>query len=227
MPRYESRTYPFPLKQYLESNVKASTAFTLKSKRFLGKKSKNYKRSNKHATHQPGQLSLFQVPTSHQLAMMTSHTKGTQTMPNFASILDQPAADVKPPPLIPVGTYHTVIQGLPEAGQSSKKQTDYFKFTHRIVAALDDVDQGALAESFPEGITGKTIDNTLYLTEKSLFMLTDMLKNCGIDFGEDISVRAAVDQTPNAEVGIVIKHEPSEDGQRIFARVARTVALGE
>ncbi len=147
--------------------------------------------------------------------------------PNFASILDQPAADVKPPPLIPVGTYHTVIQGLPETGQSSKKQTDFLKFTHRIVAALDDVDQDALAEAFPEGIAGKTIDNTLYLTEKSLFMLTDMLKNCGIDFSEGISVRAAVDETPNAEVGIVIKHEPIEDGQRILARVARTVALGE
>jgi len=158
---------------------------------------------------------------------MKSHSKGTQTMPNFASILDQPAADVKPPPLIPVGTYHTVIQGLPEAGQSSQKQTDYLKFTHRIVAALDDVDQTDLEETFPEGITGKTIDNTLYLTDKSLFMLTDMLKNCGIDFSEGISVRAAVDQTPNAEVGIVIKHEPSQDGQRIFARVARTVSLSE
>ena len=147
--------------------------------------------------------------------------------PNFASILDQPLADVKPPPLIPVGTYHTVIQGLPETGQSSKKQTDFLKFTHRIVAPLDDVDQDALAEAFPEGVIGKTIDNTLYLTEKSLFMLADMLKNCGIDYDGTTSVRAAVDQTPNAEVGIVIKHEPSEDGQRIFARVARTVALGE
>ncbi len=146
-------------------------------------------------------------------------------MPNFASILDQPAADVKPPPLIPVGTYHTVIQGLPEAGQSSKKQTDYFKFTHRIVAALDDVDQDALAESFPDGVTGKTVDNTLYLTEKSLFMLTDMLKNCGIDFSDGKSVRAAIDETPNAEIGVVIKHEPSEDGQRIYAKWARTVAL--
>lgn len=148
-------------------------------------------------------------------------------MVNFAGILDQPAADVKPPPLLPPGTYHTVVQGLPETGQSSRKQTDFLKFTHRIVAALDDVDQDQLAESFPEGLAGKTIDNTLYLTEKSLFMLTDFLKNCGIDFSDGKSVRAAVDETPNAEVGIVIKHEPSEDGQRIFARVARTVALGE
>jgi hypothetical protein len=144
---------------------------------------------------------------------------------NFADILDQPAADVKPPPMLPVGTYHTIIQGLPEAGKSSQKQTDFFKFTHRIVAALDDVDEDALNEAFPEGVSGKTIDNTLYLTEKSLFMLTDMIKNCGIDLSGGKSVRAAIDETPNAEVGIVIKHETSQDGQRVFAKVARTVAL--
>lgn len=148
-------------------------------------------------------------------------------MPNFASILDTPASDVKPPPLIPAGTYHTVIVGLPESGQSSQKQTDFFKFTHRIVGALEDVDQDELAEAFPEGIAGKTIDNTLYLTEKSLFMLTDMLKNCGIDFEGGKTVRAAIDETPNAEVGIVINHRPSQDGQRMFNNIARTVALGE
>jgi len=97
----------------------------------------------------------------------------------------------------------------------------------RIVAALDDVDQDALAEAFPDGVSGKTVENTLYLTEKSLFMLTDFLKNCGIDFEDGKSVRAAIDETPNAEVGIVIKHEPSDDGQRIFAKVGRTVQLGE
>lgn len=142
--------------------------------------------------------------------------------PNFGSILDQNIDDVKPPPLLPVGTYQTIIMGLPETGLSSKKQTEFLKFKHRIVAALEDVDQDALAEAFPDGVAGKEVDNTLYLTEKSAFMLADFLKNCGIS---GVTLRAAIDQTPNAEVGIVIKHEPSEDGQRIFARVARTVNL--
>src|SRR5216684_5490979 len=99
MPRYESRTYPFPLKQYLESTMQAPAAFTLLSKRFLAPKSKNYKRS-KTRSAEPDQLTL-------PLAMTASHSKGTKPMPNFASILDVPAADVKPPPLLPVGTYHT------------------------------------------------------------------------------------------------------------------------
>lgn len=144
-------------------------------------------------------------------------------MPNFADILDTPMDAVKPPALLPVGTYHTVIAGLPESGHSSKKQTPQLTFKHRIVGALDDVDTDELAEAFPEGIQGKEIENTLYITDKSLFMLTDMLKNCGCDPAK--SVRQALDDCPNTEVGIVIKHEPSQDGQRIFARVARTVAL--
>jgi hypothetical protein len=157
--------------------------------------------------------------------MQLPYIKETQMAINFGTILDQPADDVKPPPLLPVGTYQTVIKGLPETGKSSKKETEFLKFTHRIIAALDDVDTDALNEAFPEGVAGKEIDNTLYLTQKSLFMLTDFLKNCGIDFSDGKTVRAAVDEVPNAEIGIVIKHEPSDDGQRIFARVARTVNL--
>ena len=146
-------------------------------------------------------------------------------MTDFVDILDVPAEDVKPPALLPVGTYHTVIKGLPERGKSSQKQTDFYKFTHTIVAPLNDVDADELAEAFPDGVQGKEIENTLYLTEKSLFMLTDMIKNCGVDISGGKSVRAAIDELPNSEVGILIKHEPSQDKSRIFARIARTVAL--
>lgn len=142
--------------------------------------------------------------------------------PNFASILDQPADAVKPPPLLPPGTYDTVIVGLPEAGQSAQKKTDFFKFTHRIIAAGDDVDPDELNEAFPDGVAGKTVDNTFYLTENSLFMLTEFMKNCGVEM-EGKSVRACIDEVPNSRVRIHIKHEPSQDGQRVFARVGRTL----
>lgn len=145
-------------------------------------------------------------------------------MPNFADILDTPMDAVKPPPLLPEGTYHTVIAGLPESGFSSQKQTPQFTFVHRIVGALDDVDEQELADAFPEGVQGKEIENVLYVTEKSLFMMTDMLKNCGLDPSK--SVREALDNVPNCEVGVIIKHEPFQnDKTRFRAKVARTVAL--
>jgi hypothetical protein len=143
-------------------------------------------------------------------------------MTNFEDILNQRADEVLPPPVLPVGTYNTIVSGLPEMGQSSKKQTNFYKFSHTITSPGDDVDGDALEESFPDGVAGKVVANTLYLTDASLFMLTDFLKNCGIDLTGK-SIRACVEEVPNCAVRIQIKHESSDDGQRIFAKVARTL----
>lgn len=145
---------------------------------------------------------------------------------NFADILNTKVEDVLPPPLLPVGTYLTVIKGLPEQGKSSQKQTDFFKFTHRIVAADDDVDMDELNEAFPEGLIDKEIDNTIYVTAKSAFVLTDFIKNCGVEW-EGKTVAAAIDLVPNCEVKIFIKHEPIGDTGRFRATVARTLPAAE
>lgn len=143
---------------------------------------------------------------------------------SFEDILNQQVDDVFPPPLLPVGTYLTVIAGLPERGKSSQKQTDFFKFSHRIVAAEDDVDQDELNEAFPDGLDGKTIDNTFYITPKSAFMLTDFIKNCiGEDAVKGKTVAASIEDLPNSEVKIFIKHEPIGDTGRFRATIARTL----
>lgn len=144
-------------------------------------------------------------------------------MGTFEDILNRPADDIKPPPVLPVGTYHTVVIGLPEKGKSSKKQTDYFKFVHKIVAPLEDVDTEALAE-VEGGVSGKEVDNTFYITEKSAFMLVQFLQNLGVET-EGKSLAACIDESPNREVLIHIKHEASEDGQRVFARVGSTAPV--
>lgn len=144
-------------------------------------------------------------------------------MGTFEDILNRPADEIKPPVALPVGTYHTIIVGLPEKGKSSKKQTDYFKFVHKIVAALDDVDTDALAE-LEGGVSGKEVDNTFYITEKSAFMLVQFLENCGIETAGK-SLGACIDETPNREVLIHIKHEASDDGQRVFAKVGYTAPV--
>lgn len=220
MPHYESRTFPFPLKRYLESTTKAPAAFTLQSRRFLSRKLQHTTRS-KTRSKQLDQLSLpLLTTTSHSKrnhAPMTNET-------DFEDILNTQVDDVKPPPLLPVGTYSTVIVGLPEKGKSSQKQTDFFKFTHRIVAADDDVDTDELAEAFPDGVAGKTVDNTFYITPKSAFMLTDFIKNCiGEDAVKGKKVIEAIEDTVNTEVKIFIKHEPIGDTGRFRATIARTL----
>lgn len=138
----------------------------------------------------------------------------------FADILDRPAEDVKPPPTLPQGPYLTILQGLPEQIESSKKKTPGLRFIHKIISPLDGVDAEALA-LIEGGVVGKTVRNDLWVTEDSLFMLTQFLEHCGIDLiGK--SVMAAVDETPNREVVIFIRHDASDDGERIFAKVGKT-----
>ena len=108
--------------------------------------------------------------------------------PNFSNILDKPATDVERPRPLPVGTYLTVIQGLPRYDKSSKKQTDFVEFTHQIVSALDDVDPDELAAA--GGLT----------------------------------LRDAVEATANTEVCILIRHEASQDGKAVFARISDTAS---
>lgn len=143
---------------------------------------------------------------------------------SFEDILNQQVDETVAPPVLPVGTYHTIIVGLPESGKSTQRETPFFKFTHRVLSAMDDVDEGILNEQFPEGIAGKEITNSYYITDKSAFMLADFIKNCGVDTAGK-SIRACIDELPNREVLVGIKHEPSPDGQRIFARVGRTAPV--
>ncbi len=140
--------------------------------------------------------------------------------PKFADILDRPADDVKPPPTLPQGPYLTILQGLPEQIESSKKKTPGLRFLHKIIAPLDGVDEEALA-LIDGGVVGKIVKNDLWLTEDSLFMLKQFLENCGIDMSGK-TITAGIDETPNTEVVIFIKHDASEDGERIFAKVGKT-----
>lgn len=140
--------------------------------------------------------------------------------PKFADILDRSADDVKPPPTLPQGPYLTIIQGLPEQIESSKKKTPGLRFIHKIVAPLDGVDEDALA-LIEGGVVGKTVKNDLWVTEDSLFMLKQFLEHCGIEV-EGKSMSTSIDETPNREVIIFIKHESSDDGERIFAKIGKT-----
>jgi len=148
-------------------------------------------------------------------------------MSNFTDILNRPSEEIKPPVTLPMGSYHTVVMGLPEQGQSSKKKTDFLKFVHKIIAPLDDVDPDAIAEFQQDGemIAGQEIDNTFYITDKSANMLKEFLLNCGVSL-EGRSMAEGLEDVPNTEVIIFIKHEASDDGKRTFAKVGSTAKIG-
>lgn len=143
--------------------------------------------------------------------------------PNFGSILDKASSEVERPKPLPVGTYICVVQGLPKLDKTTKKQTEYIEFTLKPLQAGEDVDHEELEAM--GGIANKTLRHTCYLTEDALWRLKKFLDDCGIDDGDDVSLRQRVDQSPGRQVAVFIKHTNSEDGETIYANVGTTAAV--
>ena len=157
--------------------------------------------------------------------------KRTDT-PNFGALLDTPGSEIERPKPLPQGTYTTIIQGLPRYDKSSKKQTEFVEFTHKFLAAGDDVDEESLTEALtkPDGsvkqLTEVTMRNTFYLVENALWRLKDFLGHAGIDTTEEgKSLRNWIEETPGRQVGVFVQHVPTQDGSGTFAQIGRTVAV--
>lgn len=146
-------------------------------------------------------------------------------MSSFEDILNKPTEDVNAPPVLPQGPYHTIVVGLPERGESSQKKTPSLIFKHKIVAPMDGVDEEALG-LIEDGVVGKEMKNTFYITENSAFMLKDFLAHCGIDL-DGKTMSQAIDEVPNREVIIFIKHEIIGEGDaaRTIAKIGRTAPV--
>lgn len=147
-------------------------------------------------------------------------------MPDFSSILDKPANEIERPKPMPVGTYLTVVRGQPRFDKSRNKGTELVEFTHSIVDAADDVDADALKEWLNgDKLKGKEIKNVYYLTDNSLWRVKDFLGHCGLDVESKHTLRDLIENTSNCEVYLTIRHEPSQDGTTMFARVAGSAAV--
>jgi len=152
----------------------------------------------------------------------------TATQTSFESILDQRADEVERPKPLPAGTYDVLVKGMPEHGVSSKQRTPFVRFTYILQAAGEDVDEDELAELLTNSkgekvaLSDRSIRDTYYTTPDAMFRLTDALTAMGIEL-EEKTIRAALDETPNASLRILVGHRPSEDGQQVFAEVKRVM----
>ncbi len=151
----------------------------------------------------------------------------TQTStPNFGTLLDKPSSEVERPKPLPQGSYLTIVKGLPRFDKSSKKQTEFVEFTLAVQSAGEDVDEDDLkawmskADGTRRSLKDATIRATYYIIEDALWRLKDFLEHCGIEEGD--SLRAMIDEAPNSQVIAFIKHRASEDGESVFAELAKT-----
>lgn len=139
--------------------------------------------------------------------------------PLFASILDESPTEVVFPPPLPVGTYLCVV-GQPEPTPKSKAGNDGIKFPLRPIAALDDVDQEALAEI--GGLEGKMLNTTFWITPDSITFLDQFHENCGLDLGDRMSRKMRNQEIVNSQVLASVTHRENEDHTRTYAEVKRT-----
>lgn len=145
--------------------------------------------------------------------------------PNFGSLLDEAPTEVDRPKPLPEGSYLWVVQGMPRYDKSSKKGTEFTEFSIKCLAAGEDVDAEMLAEM--GGIEDKTQKLTFYHTEGSIFRLDEFHEHCGLDLNDAKSRRQRNEDCVNAQFVGYIRHEASNDGQTIFARIGRTAAADD
>jgi Protein of unknown function (DUF669) len=144
-------------------------------------------------------------------------------MASFEEILSKPTSEIKAPQPFPPGHYTCIVDGLPEHGQSSQKQTDYLRFKYRIVGLGDDVDARAATEL---QVMGKILTQDHYITDNEVtqHMFREFLEQTlGIENPEGTrSIKEMIPEVPNRQLVVELKHEPSRDGKRTYHRVNST-----
>jgi|SRR5215475_247201 len=150
---------------------------------------------------------------------------------SFSSILDKLSSDIEAPKPLPVGTYHCVVDGQPRIDKSTKKGTEFVEFSLKPMSALEDVNEEDLAASLTSGdgsikpLSDKRIRATFYLTEDAAIRLKRFLVNdLQITQGKK-KVGQMITEAQNREVLAVVKHVPSQDGESLFAQLAKTAPV--
>jgi hypothetical protein len=145
-------------------------------------------------------------------------------MPSFEEILNMPASEIKAPQAFPVGTYHCIVDGVPEAGKSSQKGTDYLRFKFKILSAQPDVNA---AEALEAQVQNKFIYSDYYIVDTAVWRLTELLEILGISVGEkeSRSIKEMLAEVPGKQLLVKLKHELSPDGKRKYHRVDSTAAV--
>lgn len=160
-------------------------------------------------------------------------------VPNLSSILDEPTSEAQRPQPIPAGTY--IISILPDVqfGVSSQKGTEYVQYRFQPLDVVrDEHGKGDVDEDELEQLGGvgslRPIMVTFYLTDLSKYRHKDFLDYAGVpDRDEkerdpkkrDLSHRKRAMMAPGHQVIANFRHEPSQDGQTMFARLNYTAPL--
>lgn len=149
---------------------------------------------------------------------------------SFTDILKTKRGDVERPEPQPIGEYLCVVMANPRHDKSKQKQTPFVEFSYKVLEAMESVDDEALTEWLTnkkgdkKKLSEVVIKDTYYITEGSIWRLEDMLKACQLE-DEDTSLEQAIPETAGCQLIVTIRHESSQDGSAVFARVGGVAAV--
>jgi hypothetical protein len=136
---------------------------------------------------------------------------------NFDDLLDVNMDDVKELPLMPRGTYSSVVMNR-EFVTSSKKGTPGVQFTFSKFSPADDVspeeweEAQLLYKEQDKNIEDRELKYTFWLSKPALPMLKQFIENCGLDV-TGRQLRDVIEEAIGSEVGSYVTQEISDNGR--------------
>lgn len=135
--------------------------------------------------------------------------------PDFKSLLQKPADEIKKPKPLPQGTYSCTIVKH-EFDQSKQKGTPFVRFELRVNSAEADVEPADL-----EGVdlSTKTLRSTYFLTPDSQFRVIELSKSCGHNPSGRSLGEVIQDLSMNTPVLADVLVKPGTDGETFYNEV--------
>jgi hypothetical protein len=145
-----------------------------------------------------------------------------QVVSSLQEILAMHVDDIKPPMLLPVGTYRCFVDGQPKYDQVGANGTDCVDFNLKVVEALPDVDPDQLTNVLNgAALQSQTIRHRLFLTDKSKHRVAAFLVNdLGVSKGK---LGMMITEAMGKYVLVRVTHQMAKDGKdTLYLNVAST-----
>lgn len=140
-------------------------------------------------------------------------------MSNLTDLLNARADEQEKPKPLPVGHYYCVFAGPPEYAKINDKDVANLKLVPK--QAQQDVDAGVLAEQ--GGIGERVLRHTFWLEPENLWRVKELAETIGIDVAGK-TIGQIMGEFQNKGCTVKVKHQPSKDGNELFANVERITA---
>ena len=143
-----------------------------------------------------------------------------QQMASFEDILNTPAASIKSPEPLPVGSYICIVDGPGEFVQLGVNQTHALKLNLKPLQPQQDVDQEQLIESLDgQTLADKRIPVTFFITDESKHRVRNWCRDAlGIEEGTK-SLKEMISEIPGRQVVASVGHRAAKDGQAVYMEV--------